>query len=79
MQGKRSSSKNIHVFTWDFEAVIYLSEAQNLIPPPVSHCILVYKYTYSHRERGGGGRRRDEPERRLEGLQFTKVGRKYPD
>ncbi len=31
------------------------------------------QYTYSNREGGG----RDEPEIMLEGLQFTKLGRKY--
>ncbi len=31
-------------------------------------------YPYLHREGEGGG---DEPERRLEGPQFTKLGRKY--
>jgi hypothetical protein len=31
-------------------------------------------YVYSHREWGGG---RAEPERRLEGQQFTKLGLKY--
>jgi hypothetical protein len=33
------------------------------------------QYTYSLREGGGGGR--VEPERRLEGQQFTKLSRKY--
>jgi hypothetical protein len=33
-------------------------------------------YTYSHRE-GVEGRGRVEPERRLEGQQFTKLGQKY--
>jgi hypothetical protein len=42
-------------------------------PPPYTlyRCIL---YTYSHREGGGGGR--VEPERRLEGQQFAKLGQK---
>jgi hypothetical protein len=42
-----------------------LSEAQNHIhpPPPHTHCLRVYS--------------RLEPERRLEGQQFTKLGRKY--
>jgi hypothetical protein len=38
---------------------------------PTTHCIRV-QYTYSHREGG-----RVEPERRLEGQQFTKLGPKY--
>ncbi len=38
--------------------VFYLSEAPLLsydpiLPPPFTHCILVYKYNYSHREGGG--------------------------
>ncbi len=40
-------------------------------PPPL-HTVYVYTVTYSHREGG-----RVEPERRLEGQQFTKLGRKY--
>ncbi len=46
---------------------------QNPIPPPL-HIVYVYTVytTYSHREGG-----RIEPERRLEGHQFTKLGRKY--
>jgi hypothetical protein len=35
------------------------------------------QYTYSHREGGRGGT--VEPERRLEGQQFTKLGWKYTD
>jgi hypothetical protein len=46
----------------DFPAGVYLSEA----PPPLT----LYAY---HTGKG----RRDEPERRLEGQQFTKLGRKY--
>jgi hypothetical protein len=30
-------------------------------PAPLAHCVRVYKYTYSHREGGEGGR--VEPER----------------
>ncbi len=46
-------------------------------PPPLTHCGRVYtiQYTYSHSEGGEG--LRDEPERRLDGQQFTKLGRKY--
>ncbi len=39
------------------------------------HCICVYRIII-HAGKGGGGR--VEPERRLEGQQFTKLGRKYP-
>ncbi len=71
-----SSSKEI-----DFAACVYLSEAQNPIPPPPPHLtnrlrvystgyVYTVQYIYSH---GGGG---VEPERRLEGQQFTKLGRK---
>ncbi len=35
-----------------------------------------FTYTILHMEGGGGGMRA-EPERRLEGHQFTKLGRKY--
>ncbi len=45
--------------------------------PPLTHCIRVYSLlTYSHRE-GGGKVGRVQPERRLEGQQFTKLGRKH--
>jgi hypothetical protein len=57
-----SSSKKIYLQR-DFAAGAYLSENQNPIPP-----------TLTHRELGGG---RVEPERREEGQQFTKLGRKY--
>jgi hypothetical protein len=36
----------------DFVASIYLYEAQNTIHPPLTHCIRVYQYTYSHKEGG---------------------------
>jgi hypothetical protein len=48
---------------------VYLSEAQNPIPP-------LLPYTFIHTGKGGGGGR-VEPERRVEGQQFTKLGRKY--
>ncbi len=41
--------------------------------PPSLHCIRTF--THTHRKRGWMGR--VEPERRLEGQQFTKLGRKY--
>ncbi len=46
-----SSSKNV-----DFAAGVYLSEVQNHIPHPSTHCIRVYtiQYTYPHREVGEG-------------------------
>ncbi len=57
----------------DFAAGVYLTEGQNHItPPPLTHCMRVYMYTYFHREGGG-----IEPEKWLEGQQFTKLGRKY--
>jgi hypothetical protein len=54
-----------------------------LRPPPLirHHTIPIYalytstQYTFSHGEGGEGGR--VESERRLEGQQFTKLGRKY--
>jgi hypothetical protein len=53
----------------DFAAGVY----QNPKPPyTLDTC---RQYTYSHREGRKG--RRVEPERRGEGQQFTKLGRKY--
>jgi hypothetical protein len=44
-------------------------------PPPTSYTLYTcVQHTYSHREGEGGI---VEPERRLEGQQFTKLGRKY--
>jgi hypothetical protein len=45
-------------------------------PPPLHHVYVYAVYTYSHREWGEVGR--VEPERRLEGLQLTNLGRKIP-
>jgi hypothetical protein len=74
-QCKKASSKKIGLLK-DFAAGVYLSEAQNPIPPPpLTHCICVYSillFTQGRRERG-----RVEPERRGKGQQFTKLGRKY--
>ncbi len=55
----------------------YLSEVPSPLwphPPPPYILYTCMLCTYSHREGGRGG---DEPERRLEGQQFTKLGRKY--
>jgi hypothetical protein len=38
----------------DFAAGVYLSEAQNHIPPSLTHCIHVYKILI-HTGKGGGG------------------------
>jgi hypothetical protein len=60
-----------------FAAGVYLSDT----PPPSRYTLYTYMYLFtqgregernSHRE--GRGR---EPERRLEGQQFTELGRKY--
>jgi hypothetical protein len=63
----------------DFAAVVYLSEAPS---PTVTPChtpaYTLYIHVYSiliHTGKGEG--RRVEPESRLEGQQFTKLGRKY--
>jgi hypothetical protein len=66
-----SSSENITCKKRDFAAGVFLSEAQNPISPPL-HTIRVNTSTLG---RWGGGR--FEPERRGEGQQFTKLGRKY--
>ncbi len=42
--------------------------------PPLTHCIRVYSILI---HTGKGGRGESQPERRLEGQQFTKLGRKY--
>jgi hypothetical protein len=57
----------------DFAAGVHLSEARNPIPPPLTHCIRVNSILI-HTGKGGG---RVEPDRKLEGQQFTKLGRKY--
>jgi hypothetical protein len=70
-----SSSEEIDLYR-DFTAGVYLPEVQNPIPapPPPYALYTCIQYTYSHRE---GGRGTVEPERRGEGQQFTKLGRKY--
>jgi hypothetical protein len=68
-----SSSKKIDLKR-DFAAGVYLSEAQNPIPPPHTHCVRVYSILI-HTGKGRGGR--VELERRGERQQFTKLGRKY--
>ncbi len=56
----------------DFAAGDYLLRHRTPCPHPLTHCIRVYLYTYSHREEGG-----IEPERKLERQEFTKLGQKY--
>ncbi len=53
-----------------YKAGVYLSEAQKP-RPPLTHCIRVYSILIRTGKGGGGGR--VEPERRLEGQQFTKL------
>jgi hypothetical protein len=67
---KMSSSKQTDLLR-DFAAGVYLSEAQNPIPPPL-HTVYVYTVYLFTQERGGG---RIEPERRSDGQQFTKLYR----
>jgi hypothetical protein len=54
----------------DFTARFHLSEAQNSIPLPPYTLYTCILYTQ------GKGVGRVDPERRLEGQQFTKLGRK---
>jgi hypothetical protein len=72
-----SSFKKIDLYR-DFAEGVYLSEAQNPYPPPPLNTVQYYARVYSkliHPGKGGRGGR-VEPERRLEGQQFTKLGRK---
>jgi hypothetical protein len=69
-----SSFKNIDM-SRDFAAGVYLSQAQNPIPP-LTHYIRVYSILIQTGKGGRGGGEVGE-ERRLEGQQFTKLGRKY--
>jgi hypothetical protein len=57
----------------DFATGVYLSEALNHIrlPPPLTHCIRAYSILINT-EKGGRGR-----VERLEGQQFTRLGRTY--
>jgi hypothetical protein len=56
----------------DNAAGVYMSEVQNPTPPSLTNCIRVYSILI-HSGKG----RRVEPERMLEGQQFTKLVRKY--
>jgi hypothetical protein len=69
---------NVIYLLRDFAAGVYLSEAQNPIPPPppLTHSIRVY-IILINTDKGGGGMKTVESERRLEGQQFTKLGQKY--
>jgi hypothetical protein len=65
---------NLAIFaSWkrDFAAGVYLSEA------PLTHCIVYTYFILIHTGKGVRGGR-VEPERRLEGQQFTKLGKKIP-
>jgi hypothetical protein len=59
------------------QVCIYPSEAQNPKPPHL-HTVYVYSI-FIHTGKGKRGEGRVEPERRLGGQQFTKLGRKYHD
>jgi hypothetical protein len=69
-----SSYKKIHLQR-DYAVGVYLSEAQNPIPPALHtvHYTCIHTVYFLTQGRGGGG----EPERRGEGEQFTKLGQKY--
>ncbi len=68
------SSKKIDLYR-DFAAGVFLSEAQNPIPPHPLHT--VYVYTVYLFTQGRVARGRDETERNFEVQHFTKLGRKY--
>jgi hypothetical protein len=68
-----SSSKKI---AWTSGQVfICLRPRTPYLPPYILYTCIQLQYTYLHREGGKDGR--VEPERRLEGKQVTKLGRKY--
>jgi hypothetical protein len=66
-----SSSKKIDLER-DFAASIYLSEAQNPIPP-LTHCIRLYSVLI-HTGKGGGGSAREK----VRGETVHKAGSKIP-
>jgi hypothetical protein len=70
--------KKLTCMQCNFEARVYLSEAQSQTPPPLTHCIRVYSILMYTLKWGGG---RVEPERRGEGQQgrsqITQLGWKY--
>ncbi len=73
-QCKMSSSKKL-TCKGTVPHVFICMRAQNPIPPPpLTHCKRVYIILYLFTKGGGG---RVEPERRLEGQQFSKLSRKY--
>jgi hypothetical protein len=72
-----SPSKKLDLYM-DFAAGVYLPEAQNPVPHPTStHCTLVYSILIQTGKGRRGERGGIEPERRLEGQQFT-AGSKIP-
>jgi hypothetical protein len=72
-----SSSKRIDL-QGDLAADVYLSEAQNPQPLPYTLYTCILYSVYLCTQGSGEGVGRVEPERRLEGRQFTKLGRKIP-
>ncbi len=67
------SSKKNNLY-WDFAAGDYLSEAQNPIPPPLTHGIRVYSILI-HTGKGGG---RVETREKVIGIIVHKAGSKIP-
>jgi hypothetical protein len=71
--GNKEKFRDIKILTCNgtLRQVFYCLRPRTLPPPPYT-LYTRKQYTYSHRKGG-----RAEPERRFEGLQFKKLGRKY--
>ncbi len=75
---RKGTLRQVFIWIWSEQSVKLLlnmvfNSARHPRPLPATHCLYICTVLW-HREGGGG---RVEPERRLEGHQFTKLGRKY--